>query len=242
MAKRIIDVVGSSIGLLLFAPFLLLASFLVWIYDFDSPIYISKRVGINGVIFDMYKIRSMKNDSSLKHVVSTSNSDTRITYIGKIIRKYKIDELSQLVNVLLGSMSLVGPRPNVIREVELYSEIEKKILLVKPGITDISSIVFSDLNDILSDSDDPNLDYNQLVRPWKSRFCLFYIKNRSIKMDIHILLITALSIFSRQRALNYLHKLLLKFNATPELLTIAKREIVLVPHPPPGFTEFVTSR
>ena len=126
----------------------------------------------------MVKIRSMIINADKTGVDSTSSDDMRITSVGKVIRKLKLDELSQLWNVLIGDMSLVGPRPNVKSETDLYTKIEKNLLNVKPGITDFSSIVFSDEGDILSGSDDPDLLYNQLIRPWKSRLSLFYIEKR----------------------------------------------------------------
>jgi lipopolysaccharide/colanic/teichoic acid biosynthesis glycosyltransferase len=108
----------------------------------------------------------------------------RITPVGQFIRGYKLDELTQLWNVLKGEMSLVGPRPNVKRETDLYTKVEKDLLTVKPGITDFASIVFSDEGEILSGQSDPDVSYNQLIRPGKSRLGLFYIKVRSIKTDI----------------------------------------------------------
>ena len=115
----------------------------------------------------MYKLRTMIINADSTGVDSTSSNDNRITSVGKFIRKFKIDEISQLINVLLGDMSLVGPRPNVLREILMYTDLEKELLTVKPGITDFASIVFSDEGEILSDSDDPDIDYNQLIRPGK---------------------------------------------------------------------------
>ena len=129
----------------------------------------------------MIKLRSMIVNAEKSKVDSTSSNDPRITKIGKIIRKLKLDELSQLFNVFIGEMSLVGPRPNVKRETDLYTEVEKNLLRVKPGITDFASIIFSDESEILKNVDDPNISYNQLIRPWKSRLGLFYIKKQSIQ-------------------------------------------------------------
>ena len=136
--------------------------FFIWLYDLNSPFYISKRVGKGGKLFRMIKFRSMILNADKTGIVSTSSKDSRLTPIGKIIRKYKIDELLQLLNVIKGEMSLVGPRPNVEIEVKLYTVEERKILLVKPGITDFSSIIFSDLNEILKEHPNVNLTYNQL--------------------------------------------------------------------------------
>ena len=111
-------------------------------------------------------------------VNSTSLNDARITPVGHKIRKYKLDEFTQLWNVLIGDMSLVGPRPNVLVDTNLYTKVERKLLTVRPGITDFSSIVFSDEGKILENKKDPNLSYNQFIRPWKSRLGLIYIEKK----------------------------------------------------------------
>ena len=176
--KRVFDLFCSIIGIFVLIPIFLPVLLLVYIQDFRSPLFIADRIGKNFTSFKMIKIRSMIVNSN-DGFQSTSSNDPRITHIGYFIRKFKLDELSQLVNVCLGQMSLVGPRPNVKSETDEYTNIEKKLLSVKPGITDFSSIVFSDEGEILKESDDPDLDYNQLIRPWKSRLGIFYIENRS---------------------------------------------------------------
>jgi len=173
--KRLVDFIISFFALIIFSPLLLVVIFFVWINDFGNPFYIASRVGKDEKIFKMYKLRSMIVNADKSGVDSTSSNDMRITRIGKFIRKFKMDELSQLINVLLGDMSLVGPRPNVKRETDLYTKVEKKLLSVRPGITDVSSIVFSDEGDILANSKDPDIDYNQLIRPGKGYLGLFYI-------------------------------------------------------------------
>jgi lipopolysaccharide/colanic/teichoic acid biosynthesis glycosyltransferase len=184
----------------------------------------------------------MRQINSLNHIVSTSNSDPRITNLGRFIRKFKIDEISQLINVLIGNMSLVGPRPNVEIEVDLYTSEEVIILNVKPGITDFASIVFSDLNQILENSSEPNLDYNQLIRPWKSRLAIFYVKNSNFKIDIYIILLTIVSLFSRRKALDGVSKILTKLKASKELIELSRRNTPLIPYPPPGSDKIVTKR
>jgi lipopolysaccharide/colanic/teichoic acid biosynthesis glycosyltransferase len=153
-----------------------------------------------------------------------------------------MDELSQLWNVLIGDMSLVGPRPNVKRETDLYTTQEKLLLTVKPGITDFSSIVFSDEGDILKDQLDPDIAYNQLIRPGKSMLGIFYIKNRSIFIDLQLIFLTAVAIVSKEKALNGVVGLLRKLKAEDILLQIASRKIDLVPMPPPGATKIVMNR
>ena len=144
MTKRIFDFLVSIIGLLLLAPIILLFMLLVWLQDWHSPFYIAPRVGKNGVLFMMIKLRSMVINADKTGVDSTSNDDKRITMLGGIIRRYKLDEITQLLNVIIGKMSLVGPRPQVESDVLLYTKEEKKLLNEKPGITDFSSIIFSD--------------------------------------------------------------------------------------------------
>ena len=190
----------------------------------------------------MIKFRSMRKGADKTGVDSTSVNDGRITPIGHFIRRYKIDELSQLINVFLGTMSLVGPRPNVKRETDLYTKEEQKILTVKPGITDLSSIVFSDEGNILADEKDPDLAYNQLIRPWKSRLGIFYINHRSAFLDFYIIWLTLLNFFNRQSSLNKIYEYLRKNNTEQELRQIVLRKEKLVPTAPPGATEIVRNR
>jgi lipopolysaccharide/colanic/teichoic acid biosynthesis glycosyltransferase len=175
-------------------------------------------------------------------VVSSSDNDIRITPIGKKIRRYKLDEFIQLWNVLIGDMSLVGPRPNVKDETDLYTDIEKELLSIRPGITDFSSIIFSDEGDILKGKDNPDLIYNQLIRPWKSRLGLIYIKNQSFLLDIKIIIYTMVAFTSKQRALNWITKQLKIMNVDSDVVNISKREVELYPFPPPGMDKVVTKR
>ena len=242
MIKRLLDIAISLIGLIFFSPILLFVSILVWSNDKKSPFYIPPRVGKNGTIFYMVKLRTMVVNADKAGIDSTSNNDPRITSIGQKIRKYKLDELTQLWNVLLGDMSLVGPRPNVKAEVDLYTDVEKELLSVKPGITDFSSIVFSDEGKILEDKKDPDLSYHQLIRPWKSRLGLIYIKHQSILLDIEIIIYTLVALISKRTALNWVSKKLEKFRVDKDLVNISKREIELFPYPPPGAHNVITSR
>ena len=223
-SKRIIDIFFSLMGLFVFSPILLIITFFVYIRDFKSPLYKAERVGKEGNIFTMIKLRSMIHNADSISVESTANDDRRITGIGKIIRRYKLDEISQLWNVLIGDMSLVGPRPNTQNGVKTYSEYENKLLSVKPGITDFSSIIFSDEGAILEGSNDPDRDYDLLIRPWKSRFGVFYIMNSSLLLDLKIILTTVVSIFSRKYGLLAISKLLIKLNADENLVIISQRK------------------
>jgi lipopolysaccharide/colanic/teichoic acid biosynthesis glycosyltransferase len=240
--KRLFDFVASTLGLTLLSPILFPVTLLVWLTDGKSPFYIAPRVGRDGKIFQMVKLRSMVIDADKLGIDSTKTNDSRITPIGHFIRRYKFDEIFQLWNVVKGDMSLVGPRPNVKRETDLYTDIEKKLFSVRPGITDPSSIVFSDLGDILKDYSDPDLAYNQLVRPWKSRLSIAYIENQTFLLDIKLILITIIAIFSREIALQEVNKVLLQMDVDDLLIKMASRKVELYPFPPLGATEIVVSR
>jgi lipopolysaccharide/colanic/teichoic acid biosynthesis glycosyltransferase len=240
--KRAFDIFVSFFALLIFSPLLIPITVIVWLQDFHSPFYIANRVGKGERLFKMIKLRSMIINADKSGVDSTSSNDRRITGVGRFIRKYKLDELSQLINVFIGDMSLVGPRPNVKRETDLYTSEEKKLLSVKPGITDFSSIVFADEGEILKDQKDPDIAYNQLIRPWKSRLGIFYIENRSSLLDFKLLYYTALTILAREKALDKVSSLLNEMNANADLIEVALRKVELKPLPPPGSTKIVTNR
>lgn len=233
---------ASFIGLLAASPLLLPVMFLVWRQDRHSPFYIADRVGVNGKVFRMVKLRSMIINADKSGVDSTSANDRRITSVGHFIRRFKLDELTQLWNVLIGDMSLVGPRPNVKRETDLYTHEEKRLLSAKPGITDFSSIVFSDEGEILKNKDDPDIAYHQLIRPGKSLLGLFYIDKRTFLVDIQLIFLTIQAIFSKKSALRSVVLLMRKLGASDHLCEIASRLKPLVPTPPPGATRIVTSR
>lgn len=239
--KRALDTVLALLGLLVSSPVLLLMMFLIWLGDWRSPLYVAPRVGRDFRKFHMIKLRSMRIHDGVG-ADSTSEEDPRITPIGRFVRRYKLDELIQLWNVIVGDISLVGPRPNVESEIALYTSEEQRLLSVKPGITDFSSIVFADEGEILRHHSDPDIAYNQLIRPWKSRLGLFYIEHQSLGLDLKLLWITLLSLTSRQRALETVANTLRELGAGESLVTVALRELDLGPMPPPGATEIVTSR
>lgn len=240
--KRVLDFTLAFIGLSLASPILLVTIFFIWIQDWRSPFYIAPRTGKNGSSFKMVKLRSMIFDADRSGVDSTSSNDLRITTVGKFIRKYKLDELVQLWNVIIGDMSLVGPRPNVKRETDLYTIEERKLLTVNPGITDFSSIVFSDEGEILKSHDDPDIAYNQYIRPGKSMLGIFYIENRSIILDFKLIWLTIIAIVSRDFALKGVVSILKKLGANNLLIEISSRNRELVAMPPPGAKNIVTNR
>lgn len=234
MVKPIFDFLVSFLGLLITAPILASIMVLIWLQDYHSPFYIADRAGRGGKPFRMVKLRSMVVNADKSGVDSTSANDNRITVVGKIVRNFKMDEISQLWNVLMGDMSLVGPRPNVLSETDRYTPQERCLLDVKPGMTDISSIVFSDEGSILQDSPDPDLDYNRLIRPWKSQLGLLYIAHQSLVLDIALIVATALAVASKPTALKLVGFILKRLDAPEELRRIARREEILTPSSPPG--------
>jgi lipopolysaccharide/colanic/teichoic acid biosynthesis glycosyltransferase len=242
LIKRILDLIISFFGIIFSGPLILFAAVAIFMQDRKSPFYFAPRVGKNGNEFTMFKIRTMVVNADKSGIDSTSGDDLRVTKLGRIIRKSKIDELTQLLNVLKGEMSLVGPRPNVKRDIDIYTNTEKKLLSVKPGITDFASIVFADEGEILRGKENPDIAYNQLIRPGKSELGLFYINNTNIKIDVAIITTTIISIFSRSAALKINVLILKKLNAPIDLIDTAKRNQILFPKPPPGSNQIVTSR
>jgi lipopolysaccharide/colanic/teichoic acid biosynthesis glycosyltransferase len=181
--------------------------------------------------------------ADLSGVDSTAGDDPRITSLGKFIRRFKLDEIPQLWNVLKGEMSLVGPRPNVERETVLYTQDEKRLLRVRPGITDLASIVFADEGDILEGSTDPDLKYNQVIRPWKSRLGLLYVDAEpSAARDLKVIALTIQGALDRDAALAGVHRIAAQLGADQQLLEIITRQSPLPPGAPPGATEIVQSR
>jgi lipopolysaccharide/colanic/teichoic acid biosynthesis glycosyltransferase len=195
MTKRVFDVIVSAIGLVLVAPLL---AFIALRIRFGSPgpvFYRGERVGLRGRRFRIYKFRTMVVDAEKIGASSTAADDPRITRCGAWLRRYKLDELPQLINVLLGDMSLVGPRPQVAWAVAQYTAQERKLLEVRPGITDEASIKFRNEGEILRGSADPDKAYLELIAPEKIRLGLHYVDYHSVWKDICILAKTALSIF-----------------------------------------------
>lgn len=222
--RRAFDILTSASALLLLAIPMAIILFLVWRQDGKSPFYIARRAGRGGTPFMMVKIRSMVVNADKSGVESTSVSDNRITPLGHFIRRWKIDEISQLWNVFKGEMSLVGPRPNTLNEVETYSVQEKRLLRVRPGITDFSSIVFADEGDILKGSSDPDRDYRLWIRPWKSKLGLIYVENASLWLNLKLIFLTVTGIISRKSSLQILCALLARYTDDRDLLAACERK------------------
>lgn len=203
--KRGFDIFFSAVGLILLLPLLLWIMWRIRREDGGPVFYRGLRVGFHGRPFRIFKFRSMVVDAEKIGASSTANEDPRITRIGRLLRKYKLDELPQLINVFWGDMSFVGPRPEVQQFTDMYTDQEKVILNVRPGITDWASIWNSDEGSLLAGAEDPDQAYMELIRPTKLKLQLKYVQEQSFFIDLKIILLTLLSILRPQ------NRLVLKF-------------------------------
>ncbi|MBX7206379.1 MAG: sugar transferase [Bacteroidia bacterium] len=195
MSKRIFDLFFSLTGLLILLPVFLLVALLIKIESKGPVFYLQMRVGRNGKDFKLFKFRTMFPDSDKKGLLTVGMRDPRITSTGYFLRKYKLDELPQLINVLTGEMSFVGPRPEVRKYVDKYSNEELAVLEVKPGITDLASLTYINENAILAQSSDPENTYIKEVMPHKLALNMEYIRRTSLWFDIKIIFQTIIKIF-----------------------------------------------
>lgn len=195
MAKRIFDLVASAMGLLVLAP-LLLALALIIKLESPGPVFFrQERVGRYGRLFRIHKFRTMVTDAERQGLQITVGADRRVTRVGTVLRKYKLDELPQLIDVVAGDMSLVGPRPEVPRYVDCYpADVREIVLSVRPGITDWASIEFKDENEILGAAKDPQQAYITEVLPIKLRYYVKYVKERSFLGDLWVIVSTIKSL------------------------------------------------
>lgn len=185
--KRLFDITASFFGILILSPLLIFIGLWVGLSSKGGVFYKQIRVGKNNKDFKLYKFRSMRVNSDKQGLLTVGSKDSRITKAGYSIRKYKIDELPQLFNVLKGDMSFVGPRPEVRRYVDLYSEEQMKVLSVRPGITDPASIKYRNENDLLSSESNPEQYYIQHIMPDKLKINIDYINTRTFFKDIKII-------------------------------------------------------
>lgn len=183
-------------GLILLSPLLVIVYAFIVLESKGGGFYEQKRVGLNGIEFKLYKFRSMVVGSDKKGLITIGGNDSRITKTGLFVRKFKIDELPQLYNVLIGDMSLVGPRPEVRKYVDLYTKEQNRIFNVKPGITDWASIIYSNENDILEKSDNPEQTYIQQIIPDKIKYNLIFINNYGTYEYFRIIICTLLKIIN----------------------------------------------
>lgn len=195
--KRIFDVVASGLGLVAVSPiFLILA---IWIkLDSKGPVFYKQmRVGRKNRDFQLYKFRSMRTGSDKKGLITVGGRDPRVTPVGYYIRKYKLDELPQLINVFIGDMSIVGPRPEVRQYVDLYTPEQMQVLSVRPGITDLASIRYHNENELLEQAEDPEKYYRKVVMPDKLKINREYINKASFWFDIRLIFCTLWTIIKK---------------------------------------------
>jgi lipopolysaccharide/colanic/teichoic acid biosynthesis glycosyltransferase len=185
--KRLFDIIASFFGIIILSPLLIFIGLWVGLSSKGGVFYKQIRVGKNNKDFKLYKFRSMRVNSDKQGLLTVGSKDSRITKAGYFIRKYKIDELPQLFNVLKGDMSFVGPRPEVRRYVDLYSKEQMKVLSVRPGITDPASIKYRNENDILSSQSNPEEYYIQHIMPDKLKINIDYINTQTFIKDIKII-------------------------------------------------------
>lgn len=190
MTKRLFDIIFSLIGLILFLPLLLIIALVLKIESKGPVFYLQSRVGKHNTDFKIFKFRTMYVGSDKKGLLTVGDRDPRVTNVGYFLRKYKLDELPQLINVFIGNMSFVGPRPEVRKYVDYYSNSDKEILSVKPGITDYASIEFRDEAELLKTTDNPEKLYVETIMPQKIILNKKYINDVSIFNDFKIIVKT----------------------------------------------------
>ena len=196
--KRIFDVIASILGIISLFPFFVLLALWVSVESRGGIFYRQRRMGKNGKPFQLLKFRSMYVGSDKSSRITVGNKDSRITRSGQFIRKYKLDEFPQLINVIVGDMSIVGPRPEVEEYVKLYDDEQRQVLTVRPGISDYASIEYMDENELLSEAEDPQKKYIDEIMPAKLRLNLKYIEQQSFQTDLSIILRTIFGIFSKR--------------------------------------------
>ena len=194
IAKRAMDIVLSACALAVLWPLLLLIALAIWIDDPGPVFYRQVRVGRNGKTFRIFKFRSMVMDADKKGLAITVGRDSRITRVGAVLRKTKLDELAQLLNVLFGQMSFVGPRPEVPKYVELYTPYQRQVLLVRPGITDYASIAYRNENDLLAGAPNPEAMYIEQIMPDKIELNMKDLREISPLADIRLILKTIVAV------------------------------------------------
>jgi len=199
MLKRFTDIFLSFLAILVLLPFMFVISLIVNFESIGGFFYFQQRVGKNGKDFKLIKFRTMYVGADKNGLITVGTNDKRITGFGKFLRKFKLDELPQLFNVIIGDMSIVGPRPEVRKYVNLYNSEQLKVLSVHPGLTDYASIIYIEENKILSESDDPEKMYVEKIMPHKLELNLKYIKNQTFFTDLKIIFKTIFKIFFKKR-------------------------------------------
>ena len=197
--KRLLDIIVASIALLILFPFMLIIFFCIVLESKGGLFYKQERVGKNKKLFNLYKFRSMKKNADKEGLLTVGGKDPRVTRVGYFLRKSKLDELPQLINIIKGDMSIVGPRPEVPKYVALYDENQQRVLSVRPGLSDFASIKYIDENKLLEKAENPEEFYIQKIMPDKLHLNLEYIDNKSFAKDFRIILQTLIRLFNRKK-------------------------------------------
>ncbi len=199
IGKNIFDFVFGVIGFIILLPFLMIIGILIRIMSPGSVMFEQERIGKDGKPFKILKFRTMVENAEELGPQITIGKDMRVTKIGEFLRKYKIDEFPQIINIINGEMSFVGPRPEVKKYVDLYTPEQRKVLSIKPGVTDLASIKFKNENEILAQSQNPERTYTEVIMPEKLRINLDYVENASLLYDVKLIFNTIKSVFFEKR-------------------------------------------
>ena len=197
MIKRVFDLVFSFAGLLLLAPILILIAVLIKLDSKGPVLFIQNRVGKNNIDFNIYKFRTMRTASQSKGLLTLGNNDARITKIGYFLRRYKIDEFPQLINILKGDMSFVGPRPELRHYVNFYNDDDMRIFQVRPGITGLASLKYRNEVELLKAAENPEEFFISTIIPDKLRFNKKYIEKRNFFFDLKLIFITVIKVITK---------------------------------------------
>ncbi|GGK29163.1 glycosyl transferase [Yeosuana aromativorans] len=197
MVKRLFDVVVSLLGLIILTPILLLIAILIKLDSKGPVLFIQPRVGLHNKDFNIFKFRTMVVESDKKGLLTIGNNDSRITRIGYFLRRYKIDEFPQLINILIGNMSFVGPRPELRQYVNYYHEDDMVVFSVRPGITGLASIAFRNEVELLKNAEDPEQYFIHSIIPEKLKLNKAYIKKRDFFFDLKLIAITVVRVLTK---------------------------------------------
>lgn len=197
MLKRLFDVLSVFLLIIILLPFFLFLSLLILLTSSGGVFYKQERIGKHGVSFKLFKFRTMKIGSDRKGLITIGNRDSRITKVGYYLRKYKLDEFPQLINILKNEMSVVGPRPEVAKYIDMYSLEQRKVLRVKPGLTDLASLAYINENEILGEAENPEEVYVNEIMPEKLRLNLIYLQKQSFSFDLAIIFKTIIKVLNK---------------------------------------------
>lgn len=233
MIRRPIESLISVVILIFVSPALMALMAALWARDLAAPILVVTRIGQGGRSFRVAIMRAT--------APTHASGQARLGRLDRLAQIVHANAILQLLNVVAGTMSLVGPRPSLPSEAVGFTAIEKRLFDSRPGIVDFAAIIFADECEILRGSADPELDYNRLIRPWKSRLGLFYLENRSLWLDWELFAVASIAIVSRAHGLSRAERLLTELEAPTEIKEIAARRATLTPCPPPGAARPVTA-